>query len=181
MEDKGVPIHDDLTKFCSSCKTLVDVINYHRSINSHDGLSYICKDCASASATKRYAENKIQCSAEGRCREYGCKLPHLEHHKKCLRHFYSRQKVDLPWDDLKMLAESQGYICPLTGDSLVPGKNMSLDHIKPKSCHPELFNDINNLQWVTNWANVAKWHLSEEEFYSNCEKAYKNKNKKSST
>jgi hypothetical protein len=57
---------------------------------------------------------------------------------------------------------------------------MSLDHIKPCSKFPELSKDINNVQWVTKWANAAKWDLTTEEFIAQCKQVYENSKHKNS-
>ena len=77
------------------------------------------------------------------------------------------------WEDLEALAKKQDYICPLTGDKLKAGVNMSLDHIKPVSRFPELKTKITNLQWITKWANNAKMNYDLEDFVANCFKVTK--------
>ena len=59
-------------------------------------------------------------------------------------------------------------LCAISGEDLIPGANMSLDHIKPTSVYPDLKNDINNVQWVTKWVNVAKWNLDMDDFVKRC-------------
>ena len=77
------------------------------------------------------------------------------------------------WQDIRAIAERQNYICPLTGDTLVAGVNMSLDHIKPTSKYPELLTDLKNLQWLSKWANWSKGALSVNMFIKNCTKVFK--------
>jgi hypothetical protein len=177
----------DKEKFCSSCKTLVSVESFTKQASSKDGLRYCCKNCDRVVQKKRYAEKKAKAIKDGTCWSYGCNNKNLGHRLDCLEHFYmmvARRNLGTKefkhgrgsWESLKKLAEKQNYKCALTGEELTPGKNMSLDHILPIKTHPTKRSDINNVQWVTGWANIAKSHYSEEEFYRNCEKAYKYKN-----
>lgn len=67
---------------------------------------------------------------------------------------------------LAELWEKQGGVCALTGTTLVPGVNASLDHIVPKAKGGT--NALDNLQWVCIPANQAKSDLSTEEFVDLC-------------
>jgi len=71
-------------------------------------------------------------------------------------------------DALRDKAHDQKMICVVSGEDLVPGDNMSLDHIKPKSLYPELNSMICNVQWVTKWVNIAKWNLDMDAFVERC-------------
>jgi hypothetical protein len=66
--------------------------------------------------------------------------------------------------DLLVKLEAQGYKCPYTGHNLVLGNNAWVDHIMPRAKFPELANDINNLEWVTEDVNRAKQDKTPEEF-----------------
>lgn len=60
------------------------------------------------------------------------------------------------WQYLADLAVRQGGLCAITGEVLIPGVNASVDHILPRSTHPELIAEPSNLQWVTFSANATK-------------------------
>jgi len=174
----------DSEKFCSKCKALVPLDLYHKQQNNLDGLSYWCKDCAQVYAKQRYKRHKKMTSSSGLCNTYGCKTKAFMGGRLCAKHFYKNTSANRLGHggfakELEVLAEKQNYICSITGDKLVPTVNMSLDHIKPVSKYPEVKGDINNVQWVTKWANAAKWDLSINELISQCEKviAQSNKNK----
>jgi hypothetical protein len=61
--------------------------------------------------------------------------------------------------------EQQG-LCAVTGVSLVPGSNASLDHIVPVSRGGD--NSKTNLRWVLDVVNKAKWDMTDEQFVELC-------------
>lgn len=69
-------------------------------------------------------------------------------------------------EELRALWESQDGRCAYTGEALIVGMNMSLDHKIPRSRGGS--HDASNLQWVTLAVNVAKNNLSEREFFELC-------------
>jgi hypothetical protein len=122
----------------------------------------------------------------GRCNAYGCKAKAVTDGRLCENHFFKNASVNRLGcykhaRALQALAERQNYTCPLTGDKLIPTVNMSLDHILPSSKYPDLKKDINNVQWVTKWANAAKWDLTTEEFIAKCKQVYENNKHKMQT
>ena len=184
MED--VSLQEDIEKFCAKCKTLVPVENFHKDNGNRDGLKYACKDCVHIVDKKRYNERNKISEEKGVCRNYGCSGIPNEGSRICEVHFYYKissntLKSVAYWQDIRAIAERQDYICPLTGDTLVAGVNMSLDHIKPASKYPELLTDLKNLQWLTKWANWAKGNLDTSEFITNCTKVVKRWHERSST
>lgn len=72
---------------------------------------------------------------------------------------------------LLRLAIEQKFTCPFTGRRLIPGKNMSLDHIVPVSKGGS--NDKGNLQWVDYQVNLAKSTLSTFDFLGLVNEIYK--------
>lgn len=68
----------------------------------------------------------------------------------------------------------QNYFCAYTDFTLVPGVNMSLDHIIPSSKDPERLTDITNLVWIDITCNMAKRNLHPSQFFALC-KAVVNK------
>ena len=65
--------------------------------------------------------------------------------------------------------EKQNYMCVYTARVLVAGKNLSLDHILPKSVYPEGLRDLDNLVWVDKAVNIAKNNLLPSNFLELCE------------
>ena len=171
-------------KFCCKCSRFIPLTGFHADKKTLDGLKYCCKECVHEYSKKRYRERKILSERDGFCIRYNCRFKTLKAGGLCAMHFYQSAATNLKsvgaglgknfsdrpqlWKDLEGLAEKQDYICALTGDKLEAGVNMSLDHIKPVSKYPELIGDINNMQWLTKWANTSKSDISTDEFVSNC-------------
>lgn len=173
LED--IKVKEVAEKRCGRCRKLVPIDGFHRDNGNRDGRKYICKVCSKADGAKRYKASKAEALEKGECIRYGCHCRPHDNSKLCPDHFYmSVAQTTLKdtglWKDLEALAEKQGYKCPLTGDRLKAGINMSLDHIKPVSRFPELRAKIFNLQWITKWANQSKTNLDLEEFVANCTK-----------
>jgi CRISPR/Cas system Type II protein with McrA/HNH and RuvC-like nuclease domain len=51
---------------------------------------------------------------------------------------------------------TQAGLCAYTNQKLEPGKSASIEHIYPKTTHPELALEPSNLVWITSMANTAK-------------------------
>ena len=173
-----VSVEEDIEKFCGRCKTLVPIGNFHKDKGNRDGLKYACKACVRIYLSVRYKKNKADADRNGTCRCFGCKIVTEVGAAYCTDHFFKNSahgtlKNSSLWQDIKKLAEKQNYICPLTGDKLIAGVNMSLDHIKPSSKYPHLLQDLNNLQWLSKWANLAKLDWDLDVFIANCVKVAK--------
>ena len=69
-------------------------------------------------------------------------------------------------DALEELWRVQQGRCAITGETLVPGSNASLDHILPKSRGGS--DDVKNVQWVEFNVNLAKSNLTPTEFVAMC-------------
>jgi hypothetical protein len=54
--------------------------------------------------------------------------------------------------------------CPITGEPLIPGQTMSLEHKIPVSKAPHLALEAENLQWTSITYNFAKNKMSPDEF-----------------
>lgn len=65
--------------------------------------------------------------------------------------------------------DNQNHHCVYTNRLMVPGINMSLDHILPKSLYPEGFRELNNLVWVDKSCNIAKNNLLPNDFLEMCQ------------
>lgn len=66
------------------------------------------------------------------------------------------------WVDLKKLYDEQSGLCCYFGEPITIGVDASVDHKIPK-CRGGT-NELSNLQWVSNYANVMKWTKTHEEF-----------------
>ena len=67
-------------------------------------------------------------------------------------------------DVLCRIFKDQEHKCPYTGEDLVLGGNAWLDHIMPRSRFPELANDPDNIEWVTERVNRMKQDRTHDEF-----------------
>ena len=164
-------------KFCCRCRQFVSLTGFHKDRNRADGLKYICKSCIRLVSKKRYKSRKELSEREGYCIRYNCRFKAGKPGGLCAMHFFKTAASSLKnpgiWKELEELAEKEDYVCVLTGDKLVAGVNMSLDHIKPISKYPELVNDLDNMQWVTKWANISKYDITVKDFILNCSKVVK--------
>ena len=169
-----IPEKKAVEKFCSSCRKLVPGDQFNRDSKAKDGMKYKCKPCCIPYNQERYRKRKYLAESKDLCLRFGCKFRPNKGGKLCALHFFKAVATNLKnpslWKKLESLAEKQNYICNLTGDKLLTGVNMSLDHIKPISKYPELAVDLKNMQWVTKWANAGKSDLTVAEFAMNCMK-----------
>jgi hypothetical protein len=169
---ENVSLEKSSEKYCCTCRKLFPLDNFHTDSRNPDKLKYVCKSCCKKYSKERYRKRKYLAESKGLCLRYGCKFRPNKGGKLCAMHFYKATATSMKkpaiWGELEKIAEEQDYICSLTGDKLLAGVNMSLDHIKPVSKYPELIGDIRNMQWVTKWANFSKHDLTISEFAENC-------------
>lgn len=100
---------------------------------------------------------------------YFCTRKKLQNCSVCEIHYFRIAAGNILKDrnrdnELRDVLIKQDYKCYLTGKKLVLGINASIDHIKPKKTNPELRYDINNLAWCDYTVNMAKKHLTNEQF-----------------
>ena len=74
------------------------------------------------------------------------------------------------WELLKELWDDCGAVCALSGEPITLGTNAHLDHILPRSTHPELKDQPSNWQWTHEEINQMKRALTPERFVELCEK-----------
>lgn len=67
------------------------------------------------------------------------------------------------WEILRQIWISQNKRCPYSGEELIPGKNMHLDHKNPVSRFPEQLADPKNFEWVLDSINRHKSSMTKEE------------------
>ena len=79
-------------------------------------------------------------------------------------HFKEKGKAPI----LEELWKKQKGRCAYTGEKLYPGKNASIDHIRPISKGG--ISSKKNLQWVTKKVNDMKRNFTHREFISLCKK-----------
>ena len=164
---------DTPEKFCGTCKSVKSVDGFHLRGTSKDGRAYTCKDCVKLYNKKRYIDQREHSILYGRCTEFSCDVTVYFSSKLCEDHYYKKTSFGRMgssdyWSFLRDKAYEQKMLCAISGEDLIPGDNMSLDHIKPESIYPDLKCEINNVQWVTKWVNIAKWDLGMDEFVKRC-------------
>lgn len=170
------PIHDNLVT-CKRCNLRNKIVESeirhrrkseglcikcgtHKTENGH----VKCEKCLSAQAKWWHAKNKK--NLERNCC-IDCGDRPLNNHRFCekcyLKKVATKRLGDSKrWSELKVLYESQGAICPYSGDCLFLGVNADLDHVVPVAKGGS--NCVSNLQWVMSMINTMKWTNSEQEF-----------------
>ncbi|MGL4617891.1 MAG: HNH endonuclease [Chroococcidiopsis sp.] len=81
----------------------------------------------------------------------------------------SIRKYNIPleqWDLYWQKLQEQKFECYYTGVLLVPEKNLSLDHLLPRSKGGS--NEIDNCVWCDRNINAFKNDLTDEEFIRRC-------------
>jgi hypothetical protein len=156
---------------------------FYKSKINKNGFNSACKKCVILITSKWSKNNKekhqeanrkseIRKMAEGKCKCCS-NIRLINSNLYCEKHWYRQEslkafKTVKYWDFLKSLAEKQNYKCIYTDNILIPGRNMSLDHIISVYNHSELRNNINNVQWVTKDINMIKNKLNHNEFIELC-------------
>ena len=145
----GGPINDKQhNKLCEKCRGLAR------------------KKAAEYSAKRRATHPRlglcVKCSREIIGESRYCKYHWLEMLRKC--GIKKREDRDKIFNKL----EEQEYRCFFTDIELIPGKNATVDHLNPKSKHPELESDIDNIVWCDKRINLMKGDFTYDEFISTC-------------
>jgi len=151
---KGMCVHcgqnppDDGLKTCSRCLTKLKTNNYER-INRLNklGLCVRCGQFSQLLGKTRNGELHTTCQR--------CYLKHVSSSNLGTRNYATALFAKL---------KAQNYKCPYTGDDLILGDNAWIDHIMPRSRFPELAQDINNVEWVTETVNRMKQDRTPDEF-----------------
>ncbi len=169
-------------KICKKCNENLELDKF-LPFKTWNGFSKICKECIAKSRREylirikdkikenrtkiniRKKENNICC---------GCNKPQLKNLGVCENHWFRRAasnnlKSQKYWKILKEKAEEQSYKCFYSGEKLIIGENMELDHKISYRDNPKLECCIDNVHWVCHDVNVLKSSLSHDEFLKMCE------------
>lgn len=122
------------------------------------------------------ARRKKAASRRGKGVCTACPNPVVSGHKKLCEHHWLAHLV---WSYfgkgnnhlipvLVQMLKDQNYRCPYTGEELVIGKNLSLDHKVAVALLGDKANDISNVEWVSLTANMMKATMTPQEFVNVC-------------
>lgn len=164
------------TAQCADCAR-EHIVNsaYRRSRLKASGL---CIQCG----YNKPRRNRVTCEAchtrqyqtPGKC--HLCSHPLMPNSSSLCRKHWFREAARRNLNDqsvaggapLEALLIKQGYKCPYTGRTLVPGVNCWLDHILPVSRFPDRAHDITNVEWVDKEVNISKCAMTRDEYLAFC-------------
>ena len=147
-------------KYCKYCNNILPITMFTKN-------QAICKPCRHIGDKIRFDIRYIN----KKCKN--CDKPSLKNRIYCFdhwflqvsfRHFKSRKYGN----ELINLWEKQNHRCVYTNVELIPGDNMSLDHIISKYDNPDLAQYFNNVQWVHKDINSMKTRFSHDAFITLC-------------
>lgn len=182
---KDIEKDNKIFRICYVCRKELELNanNFYRNKTKDKGFELCCKLCSKARLKKyKPKEKSIQEKKEynqyrnewrnsrfekGLCKV--CKEQHLPNQKTCYKHYLADlAHIHLGstkyWKDLDLLYTKQNGKCAISGLPITIGKNASIDHIRPLSKHPELLNDLSNLQWIDERINRMKLNMEYQEF-----------------
>lgn len=163
--DHIIPVSSGGNNKSSNLQWICIIVNFMKMTGSYEDLIRICYKIVNKKETENFdfkIIEKLECMCTGsRCRK----------NKSCTKFWFLSTITNnlgniLLKDQLIEIYNTQRGICPLTGDFLVPGVNMSLDHIIPRARGGT--NEISNLRWVTQEANRVKFTMSDSELILMC-------------
>ena len=167
-------------KICSRCKQELDLSMFSMKVVKLGRRQSRCKKCVSEvekergyslySKTKKIERNNRL--AVGKCKY--CSQPYLPSKLVCRKHYVvdiasktlGVAKATLATELLRRF-DANPY-CPYTGELLVLGINAHLDHILSLKNRPDLKGDINNVEWISETANLSKNGFNKDEFIEFC-------------
>lgn len=139
-----------MVKLCKGCNTEKDISCFYKK-GKHT--TTYCIDCSKGKA-KEYAKARVK---DGKCRN--CSLPRMKTTRYCLNHLVKRI-CDFHHINVSLVPQlieklyKQKFQCYYTGLLLVPGMNLSLDHVIAKKYGID--NSIDNLVWCDLAINKMK-------------------------
>ncbi len=168
------------TKTCSKCGVDRDIEMFRFKDRKRQLRQSSCKQCNSLLAKERGYNVRSQKSERmarvemGLCRV--CTRKAIDGKRVCDKHYV----VDVCSKSLGTASSSiaetllerfnQNPFCPYTGERLRLGYNAHLDHVVSVKARPDLKNDISNVEWISEKANLSKSCFSKQEFINFCKK-----------
>jgi len=168
-------------KICPECKEQKPLDDFTSKVSGK--LRTYCKQCNSQKAMAWQVKNKERYQktvsqrrrsrvSNGLCRI--CAEQSLLNKGFCEFHYvtdissHSLGKCDKETVLILLKRFKENPFCPYTGEKLVLGINAHLDHTKSQKNHPELKGDIDNVEWISEQANLSKNGFNKEEFIQFC-------------
>ncbi|WP_146134153.1 hypothetical protein [Chlorogloea sp. CCALA 695] len=175
------------TKICSSCKIELPITSYWKDRSKPSGVRAYCKECSNTSSKAWQRQNNTRMTAlnlqfrasrrgSGKC--VVCKEDALKNRNVCKKHYVvdiakaSLGRADLQTVQILIEKFELNPFCIYTGEKLTLGINAHLDHILSRKNHPELKEDLDNVEWISEKANLAKNSMDKEEFIEFCKLIY---------
>jgi len=160
-------------KECSQCKNNLENESFPEDKRKKDKVGNKCKKCIKENVRQWHKNNRKHRIENGLC--LICNKKKILKWQYCVEHWLKEIATKhlgsvKHYKFLKELAEKQNFLCPYTKIKLIPGDNMSLDHVIPISKDPSLKHDPNNVQWTTWTVNKMKHNLSHTNFLKMCQK-----------
>lgn len=158
-------------KICSKCKQELPYTAFYKNSSKKDGYNYYCKECQRPLDRIGSKKRRKYLVSNNLCQQCG-KYPILARNRceKCF--FEAVSTINFHTNKygqvLHDLLIKQNFKCIYTDEILIPGQNLSLDHIFSRKQYPDLIYDINNVQWVTKLVNSVKNELSHPDFINFC-------------
>jgi len=165
-------------KKCRVCKVYKELNNFHKDKYVKFGFRSQCKDCAKKYYEEFYKNNSIKLIQNSKTYKLkskenntctSCTKLSLRNSNFCIYHFVlgkvwsmdCKKKLNLSFDARKKLTlqllgklSNQNFQCYYTGYPLIPGINMSLEHLEAHSKNGS--SDLENLVWCDSLLNVLK-------------------------
>lgn len=165
---------------CIKCEEIKPIELF---VKRGQGYKGVCKECyrsyhnnyAAANQSKLAVTrsfNRNSRELKGLCRY--CKLEAIPNKRVCEKHYIidissktlGVGNIDIAKELLRRFHENP--YCPYTGDPLMLGVNAHLDHILSLKNRPDLKGDIDNVEWVSETANLSKNGFNKDEFIKFC-------------
>lgn len=168
------------SKICSKCKIDLDLSMFSMKAVKIGRRQSRCKSCVSETAkeqgwslySRHQKDERANRVLSGKCRV--CKEFVLPNKKVCRKHYVvdvANKTLGIATsttaDRLLVQLDNNPY-CPYTGEALVLGVNAHLDHILSLKNRPDLKGDLDNIEWISETANLSKNGFNKDEFINFC-------------
>lgn len=178
-----------MTKFCFKCNQDLPLSEFWKDKHQPNGLRAYCKTCEKAKRELWRKDNlgknqayvagyRQRNIAKGKCRV--CSQDALPKKRVCRKHYV----IDVASKTLGVASLSVANellkrfddkpFCPYTNEPLTLGVNAHLDHILSLKNRPDLRRDINNVEWISETANLSKNGFNKNDFIEFCKLVAKN-------